>query len=1134
MSEPEYPAPTALDVADALIACLRDPAADPTALAHMLLAQMPAEAALLVAAEMLGSEVAHMLPDGIALHRCVLALRQAVFGARHPAVAATLQRLAEGHVLMDEFAAAEALLRQASSICRDWPGQAGLTAILADLGRVLARRAGADAQAVLQEAWRRQCDEGAHPLDRLATRKALRDLSIVSGDPEVWEHSLAVIALAEQAHGVVSPQVAIARLEAALAAPCPEDVEPLQQDVHGAAAILRHPSCAGQPGVWFGFRLLSRWHAQVGWREPSRQALLAAQAALDAEPDAGPLARLEMHLAFADWALHFAAAIVARPLLDAAYDALQAMAGPPGARIAEMLMRRADMFQRLGQLPQAQVDLIAALTLRRSSLGDRHPVIAETHLALGDLALHSGDYTASQAHYDEGLALHAGSARVYAALLGGQARLASDLGDQEQAVQLQSQAGEALLALLGPAHPTTLAAEATLAAILMRAGDPDGAERMIQAALARQHAATRTPLGRPHADLASTLCDAGALAAIRGDHSGSATHFATAADLLDRLFGRAHPDLATARLGQAAAALALGQPEIARDLAADGLARGTAQIPAEAQWRLYALLADAVAARGQHALAIGLGKLAVNLLQSARTALAPLSQSLQAQLLGFRHDTYKMVTDRLIAADRLPEAQQIVAMLKAAELREGLRGPPRPGLATLSPREAGWHAAMVHLVGDVHRLHDAEADIGDGIPALPEHQAALAALAGPRQAAEQAWRAWVAAASAMSAAPQQGEAPDPAGLTRLQGWLAASRPAAVALDYLLLSDRLEIIVTTGTSQRVVRVASDALTLRRDAFAFWLALRDRTPAADALARSLHETLFAPVAADVVASGAVIIVLQLTGALRYVPWAALHDGHLPLAARYGFVLRATGAPAAARSHNTGPAALFAATLATAEAPGLPYAAQEIDAIGVVLADATRDRDAAFTTATLRQRLAGGPAIVHLASHFQFVPAQEPRSALLLGDGTRLCAAELLDGSFQLEGIELLTLSACETGLASGDGDAEAGREIEGLPAALLAAGVHTVLAALWPADDASTGALMARFYRAWRQQNLPAPLALREAQLAIGDQAAPAVQRRLTVPDERPAPPAEPQPCHPYLWAGFVLFTTDEALAAAAGQ
>jgi CHAT domain-containing protein len=85
-----------------------------------------------------------------------------------------------------------------------------------------------------------------------------------------------------------------------------------------------------------------------------------------------------------------------------------------------------------------------------------------------------------------------------------------------------------------------------------------------------------------------------------------------------------------------------------------------------------------------------------------------------------------------------------------------------------------------------------------------------------------------------------------------------------------------------------------------------------------------------------------------------------------------------------------------------------------------------DEAFTQEAMLGGLRQRPQVVHVASHFQFSPGNETNSALLLGDGTFLSLSQIKSLPNVFGGVELLTLSACNT--ATGGSGAN-GKEVEG---------------------------------------------------------------------------------------------------------
>ena len=114
----------------------------------------------------------------------------------------------------------------------------------------------------------------------------------------------------------------------------------------------------------------------------------------------------------------------------------------------------------------------------------------------------------------------------------------------------------------------------------------------------------------------------------------------------------------------------------------------------------------------------------------------------------------------------------------------------------------------------------------------------------------------------------------------------------------------------------------------------------------------------------------------------------------------------------------------------------------------------------------------------------------------------SAEVKDRDLDLNGVDLLTLSACET--AVGGGRDATGREIEGFGALAQRQGAKAVLATLWPVADESTSHFMAAFYK---------------AKVGAGQDKSRAVQRvQVEMLEGRGVARAW---THPFHWAPFVL-------------
>jgi CHAT domain-containing protein len=99
------------------------------------------------------------------------------------------------------------------------------------------------------------------------------------------------------------------------------------------------------------------------------------------------------------------------------------------------------------------------------------------------------------------------------------------------------------------------------------------------------------------------------------------------------------------------------------------------------------------------------------------------------------------------------------------------------------------------------------------------------------------------------------------------------------------------------------------------------------------------------------------------------------------------------------------------------------------------------------------------------------------LSAGDGNIL-TAEMI-ASLPLEHLELVVLSACETGL----GEVAGGEGVYGLQRAFHMAGAQTTVASLWQVDDEITQELLTRYFENLWHKGLGRLEALRQAQLAV---------------------------------------------------
>lgn len=144
-----------------------------------------------------------------------------------------------------------------------------------------------------------------------------------------------------------------------------------------------------------------------------------------------------------------------------------------------------------------------------------------------------------------------------------------------------------------------------------------------------------------------------------------------------------------------------------------------------------------------------------------------------------------------------------------------------------------------------------------------------------------------------------------------------------------------------------------------------------------------------------------------------------------------------------------------------------------------------------------------------------------------------ADILTGEaiveMPLEGLQLVVLSACATGL----GDLTEGEGVAGLQRAFHLAGCPNVVASLWNVNDQATAALMAKFYHGLLKEGKSPVAALRQAQLTIlrhperiadlADRGQPHFDKTVQLPvDMTPPSFAENSRRAPTkLWAAFLL-------------
>lgn len=162
-------------------------------------------------------------------------------------------------------------------------------------------------------------------------------------------------------------------------------------------------------------------------------------------------------------------------------------------------------------------------------------------------------------------------------------------------------------------------------------------------------------------------------------------------------------------------------------------------------------------------------------------------------------------------------------------------------------------------------------------------------------------------------------------------------------------------------------------------------------------------------------------------------------------------------------------------------LPYSALEAKAVVRALGDDVL-QISGFDATPARVLELARLKVLHFATHAVARADSPEQSALFLSefraDGSRLDDSQLTVGDITRSGLQadVVVLSGCETG----EGSRLRGEGVLGLTYGFLANGSGSVVAALWPIEDAGTAKFMGEFYAAYRNSARPAE-ALRDAQL-----------------------------------------------------
>jgi CHAT domain-containing protein len=793
------------------------------------------------------------------------------------------------------------------------------------------------------------------------------------------------------------------------------------------------------------------------------------------------------------------------------------------------LYQLAVLLEERGRAAEARDYALRALALGESTLGPSAPRLVPVLQTLGDAERNLGEFADSLHRFERAASIiSADTKNIERPWLVNYYR---DFGTLQFSLGDLAQAEQSLAAGLAAAgsDPTLSVARARLlldrGRVSLEQGEAESREELMQAA-----ALLRTRLPEAHPAILRVLNELCALdlataTASADDCAQAAAHLEQSPNAAPALRSAVEVNLSH---------LALDRQELtgARALAIRAVAAAETSATPEALWQAYLQLALVLRANAQRADAVFFGKQAVAQIEQERRSLTGAEQHYESGFLRDKVAAYRGVADWLMESGRLDEGLAVLQLMKREELSDfGVRDASTVELqhVELTPVEATLLARYqqatqsVEATGDeVRRLSTLE-EAGRITPAEQERLNILLSGLGGAEGArigrlEQLLQADVTPMAAKASGGGALATPALAREARVYG-----KDTAFAV-YLLTPDHLRILVSAGGHQAEFVTPVDAAQLQQDIGHF---LDDISHRREAGTRPdvLYELMLRQVDQFAAANHVHRLTLWLDGALRYVPVAALRDGQRYLLDKYVVQIYspAAGADRSALAATRPQVRGLGVTQAIAGFPALPAVADELCFVvdgpieGLNSSDGACPSpargngalagegfaDAAFTEERLRNLLAvpGVFSVLHIGTHFRLRPGNALRSYLLLGDGSQLTLDTISTLNFQ--GIDLVTLSACQTGLGGARGDD--GREIEGLSALVQRRGAGEVIASLWPVEDTSTAQLMRTLYGTFSTNHGDAALGLQQAQRAL----------RL-----RKGPDGVSN-ADPYYWAGFFV-------------
>lgn len=498
--------------------------------------------------------------------------------------------------------------------------------------------------------------------------------------------------------------------------------------------------------------------------------------------------------------------------------------------------------------------------------------------------------------------------------------------------------------------------------------------------------------------------------------------------------------------------------------------------------------------------------------------------------------TYRILAEKLLKQQRVSEAERTIDLLKVEELQGYLQNVPGNQRTAkgveIAPSEKAIKQQLEQTLDNAVVLGKELTTLRQISPqkrSLPQEQR-ISQLVTNQQQLLNRFNDFISSPAVRQQIEQISRTArrqnlDLESLNEIRDNLARLPQKSVLIYPLVLQDSLELVLVTADAPPIHRtVAVKRETLNQTILAFRQALENPSRDAKKPARQLYDWIIKPIENDLKQAGTQTLIYAPDDQLRYIPLAGLYDGTQWLVQRYSVNHITAASLTNFNTQRESKLRLLAAAFTKGSYDvtvnnrkvaysGLPFAAREVQSLADAVPGTKKILDDAFTpTATVPQL--DDYTVVHFATHAAFVVGKPEDSFILFGNGDRVNFRDI--NTWSLPRVELVVLSACETGLGGKLGN---GEEILGFGYQMQKTGARAAIASLWAVDDGGTQALMSAFYSLLSSGKITKAEALRRSQIAlITGQLLTTKQNGIN--NKIPAA-AGGRLSHPYYWASFIL-------------